>query len=921
MPSTERRLRRIDEKRPDTGGGAIVPPGGGAPAGAPAVGVPGVPQSVRIVNTFLLHSQGQGLAGANVAWAAPTGTSPDSYLVQWDVASGFTAPTTRTAPRGQLSIALDAMPTGATVYVRVAALIGGVQGAWSATASAATPSDTTPPSPVTGLAFSWSGLTGDLTISWTNPTSTNLRDVRVRIYASNGGAMLREVFWPGQSYVWTRGQQYADTGGAFDPSVYVVVTARSWGGAFSTDATGTATPAAPATPAGLTHSWAGDAGTAGAGLLVTWTLSSAVAGYRLSVDGTARDVGLTGRYEYGFTQNQAEHAGAADPVLSLSLVAVDALGQTSSAATATATNAAPPATTITVFAGFSTVGLTIGASAAQDLKDYRVRVYKAGSLVKTVYFTDTRPTYAIEDGDGSYTFDVAARDVFGQIGTASAQTTATAITDMASFVANLRSGLIYTDSIGTAQSILADLKDGNLTTNVVTYASGTTWKSTTGDWQEEITHQTSEIALSATASMYIGTSLDGSTWTWFSGGTATGGVWKPVAQASEAAAQTAAASLTAGTWAVDLPAPRRARYIRIGHRNTGSAYVLREFFPSTLLRATYMQAESITARHIAAGAILADKIAATALDGFVITGATIRTAASGERVVIDSTGFKTYDSLGNVVAEASTATDGGIYLRRGVSAPLRIIEDSSLNEIGRLWGSEDSLFFGLRGGLGVFVELAADDGTAVSKLSMRPDGIDSEATFTHSVKINKGLRIGSTAGGLADVSVVPGDGGIAMTGGLNIGSATGAGAGQVVVAGSSSGYLWRDRTVSTLWSQYSTGGQMQIENAVGGVVSILTNAGNMIIDGTLTESSDARLKSNIRPLGDVRDTVRALGRLARLYERDGLRSGFVAQDIAAIPALAHLVTTGIDGMLALNYTGLIAYLAAALGGLLEERRP
>jgi hypothetical protein len=54
------------------------------------------------------------------------------------------------------------------------------------------------------------------------------------------------------------------------------------------------------------------------------------------------------------------------------------------------------------------------------------------------------------------------------------------------------------------------------------------------------------------------------------------------------------------------------------------------------ITATQIASGTITAGLIAAGAVAAGKIAAGAIDGMTITGATLRTAASGARVVVDS---------------------------------------------------------------------------------------------------------------------------------------------------------------------------------------------------------------------------------------------------------------------------------------------
>jgi hypothetical protein len=68
-----------------------------------------------------------------------------------------------------------------------------------------------------------------------------------------------------------------------------------------------------------------------------------------------------------------------------------------------------------------------------------------------------------------------------------------------------------------------------------------------------------------------------------------------------------------------------------------------------------LEAGAVTTNTIAAGAITANTIATGALDAFTITGAVIRTAASGARVQLDSTGLHGYNSAGTAVTSISTA--------------------------------------------------------------------------------------------------------------------------------------------------------------------------------------------------------------------------------------------------------------------------
>lgn len=84
-----------------------------------------------------------------------------------------------------------------------------------------------------------------------------------------------------------------------------------------------------------------------------------------------------------------------------------------------------------------------------------------------------------------------------------------------------------------------------------------------------------------------------------------------------------------------------------------------------------LDALAVTAEKIAAGAIIADKIAANAIttaklaadaiDGMTITGALIRTAASGQRMQLDINGLRAFDS-GNLQRALLSASSGGLLL-------------------------------------------------------------------------------------------------------------------------------------------------------------------------------------------------------------------------------------------------------------------
>ncbi|MEU9703100.1 hypothetical protein [Streptomyces sp. NPDC047981] len=98
----------------------------------------------------------------------------------------------------------------------------------------------------------------------------------------------------------------------------------------------------------------------------------------------------------------------------------------------------------------------------------------------------------------------------------------------------------------------------------------------------------------------------------------------------------------------------------------------------------------VVADDVADGIITGTKLAADAIDGKVITGATLRTAATGERIVlspdgvitiynadgvivveIDAAGYRLFDEAGTLVAEIRLTSDGGLggFWTRNFSFP------------------------------------------------------------------------------------------------------------------------------------------------------------------------------------------------------------------------------------------------------------
>lgn len=459
MASTEDRARRNEVRLPRTGGGAQIT-GGGAPGATPSIPAPAAPQNLRLIEPRLIFSAVTAKAGVTAVWQAPAGIAPDEYLVQYATDAAFTAAGARTAGRGQLSLGLDDLPVDTDVYVRVAGKANKVLGDWSATAMIHTPVDNTPPDPVTDLDAAFAA-DGTLEVRATPPASANYKHMQVRVLNPAGTVEWELDTWAAGVWRWPPARNKQRTAGVWARSVLVEVRAVSWGGVASTAVTDTATMPVPATPTGLTSTWQSDDGTAAADVTISW---ATVAGmrYLLVVDTgiTEREV-VGGAYPYSFAQNAQDHGGAADKTLSVSLVAMDGLEQRSTAATLTATNAAPPAAAITTYAGYnSTISLALTESTAKDWKHFEIEVSK-DSVVQAGSGFVTRSLLLIHEpttGAGSYTYRARQVDLFGQAGSWSAATAAVALNPLT--IATLREDAVYTDSAAnnpaTLKAVLAD---------------------------------------------------------------------------------------------------------------------------------------------------------------------------------------------------------------------------------------------------------------------------------------------------------------------------------------------------------------------------------------------------------------------------------------------------------------------------------
>jgi hypothetical protein len=418
----------------------------------------------------------------SATWTAPPGYTPDYYAVEVDESNAFPAATTRkyTTAGSQPSIAIPNLKPATTYYVHVAAKRAGRQSPWTSMSPLVnfqnyilSDSDTTPSAQPTGLTGTWIG-TGDLLLTWVNPPSANYKELEITIKASSGGTTYRVVNWRSSPFLYTAAMNLADTSGAGDPSLYVEVRSRTFSNVVNNASvpTVTTTKSAPSAPT-VTHSWSGDTGIAGADLTLNWTAMSDAAYYSLALNGgTARRIGGT-TYTYPLDRNIADNT-TADPTIGYSLIAVDGLGQSSTAATGTATNAAPPAPTVTVYgSAIGTFAIAkVGGTQAADFAKYEYVWRRDGATVGTARETpDSENIYemsaAADSGPHDWTCTVRQKDAFAQYSSATASA---AVQIDALTLAVLRADITYRDSEGTDPNTLkAALSDGVTTTGGITY--------------------------------------------------------------------------------------------------------------------------------------------------------------------------------------------------------------------------------------------------------------------------------------------------------------------------------------------------------------------------------------------------------------------------------------------------------------------
>lgn len=473
MPGKNRFLRSVDLPPSGGGGGAGPPDVSTASVAPPPTPEFGPPQNLQLTTAIERRSSAS-TASITATYDPPFGVAPQRYVVQWASDSGFATVLGAQEAEGE-STTFGGLAPNTPIHVHAAAIVAGTLGPWSDTVSIPTAQDLLAPDPPSGQAATFVNA-GDLVVTWTESPSPNYRDTEIAIYSDAAKTVeYARLYDATGRRVWRAAENLAATSQVGDPSVYVELRSRSWAGVFSTAVSATATKAKPNTPTGLTTSWAGDTGSAGPDCRIEINAATDAASWIFTIDGKAyaRSVPYL---VYSLDMNRVDHAGTPDHALSITVDAIDALKQTNTiGASTTATNAPPAAPTVELTDGTTVLVARVTSAPPPDFLAFEYVWTRDVTVVRTQETTSAELHYAIEtladSGVHSWTVTVRVKDVFGRYSTA---TVSSAVTHDGFTTAQLRSELIYSDSIGSTftppnSGQLAALKDGNTTSGGVTY--------------------------------------------------------------------------------------------------------------------------------------------------------------------------------------------------------------------------------------------------------------------------------------------------------------------------------------------------------------------------------------------------------------------------------------------------------------------
>ena len=204
-------------------------------ASGPAVTASPPPTDLTVTANVLALSAQTPMARISLQWRKPLQAAEvRQYQVQVATDSGFTTGIIyHQASDTSISIDVVTNTSGIAYWFRVRVLSGGIVSDWSSSVTATSAIDATPAGQPTGLAWEWSGA--DLILTWTNPGSSNMKDIEVRIWESASKVTLLHTGYSATGrYAWTLPQQRIDTAGVLDPAVYFELRSRTYSNVIGT---------------------------------------------------------------------------------------------------------------------------------------------------------------------------------------------------------------------------------------------------------------------------------------------------------------------------------------------------------------------------------------------------------------------------------------------------------------------------------------------------------------------------------------------------------------------------------------------------------------------------------------------------------------------------------------------------------------
>lgn len=676
----------------------------------------------------------------------------------------------------------------------------------------------------------------------------------------------------------------------------------------------TATATADTTPAGQPTSlaWSWD----GADLILSWVNPTnsnlkdvEVRIWNSSGKTVLYHTGYSGggvtRYTWALPQQRIDTGGSLDAAVYAELRSrtwSNVLGTATLFSTDPA-NALPSApASVSLISSIGSLTISVSATVPTDFAAYRYRIIQTLPSAADVTFDSPSAltTFSIFT-QATYQVGVKVLDVFGQL--SSETLSGTSLIDNLTISA-LRANVIYSDSDGNSDATLhSPLSNGVLISGGITYATTSSWNT----WiraERPLIDRYRSVTLSmtpasGTSSWYLRLSSDGSTWSYYAGPVTGTRTLTSVADAAAAQAAAVSAATLGGqtTSRVDLPDTIEARFIEVWVRNAGPANTrVDEFYPRRVV-----ESDDIVVQNLSSISANVGTITAGSITGVTITGATITT----------TNGYTTLTDNGIQLEASSTA--GGLADVTTISNRLKYYYTPESFEVGGVWVQATRLGAPVNvyqnnmtikvakatqgGGTGAVI-LSADTTTA----TVRSSGV---------IDLTGTLNVG-TSGTPKSANVA---------GGMNVGTATGAGTGEVATSGSAAFGAAINSAVRLFAKGVGTSSSTYCFNAQN-------SAGTNIIycrDDGLSNfvssawSSDRRHKKQIRAISD--DDLTRFRQLApkhyiRTNGPGGSEYGLIAQDVQDV--FPEWVVTDPDNYLSLRYTDVIPLLMAELTHLRQR---